>query len=142
MIFAAVTISTDGVFVASTGQVLGLYVGLTVALGFLNSLPTKSLHQITSIYGTRFPSSAPIASAEYYPVFFNLLTSIAIIIAIPAGGAGNLASHKFVWTSVSYLIILKPALEHLLICLQRLLITPVGTTRVSPSFSVCLVCNG
>lgn len=52
MIFAAVTIGSDGAFVASTGQVLGLYVGLTVALGILNSLPTKSLHRITSVYGT------------------------------------------------------------------------------------------
>ena len=51
MIFAAVTIGTDGAFVASTGQVLGLYVGLTVAIGVLNTLPTKSLHYITSIYG-------------------------------------------------------------------------------------------
>lgn len=37
-------------------------------------------------------------------VFFNVLTSIAIIIAIPATGSGNLASHKFVWTSVSHFI--------------------------------------
>lgn len=54
MIFAAVTIGTDGNFIASTGQVLGLYVGLTIAIGVLNSLPTKSLHKITSIYGNYF----------------------------------------------------------------------------------------
>lgn len=52
MIYAAVTIGTDGAFVASTGQILGLYVGLTVALGVLNSLPTKWLHRITTFYGT------------------------------------------------------------------------------------------
>ncbi|KAH8116138.1 amino acid/polyamine transporter I [Phellopilus nigrolimitatus] len=84
MIYAAVTIGTDGTFVASTGQILGLYVGLTVALGILNSLPTKWLHRITSLY-----------------VYFNILTTIAIIIAIPAAGSGQLASHKFVWTEIS-----------------------------------------
>jgi len=83
MIFAAVTIGTDGVFVATTGQVLGLYVGLNVALGFLNSLPTKALHRITSFY-----------------VFVNLFTTLAVIIAVPAAGRGNLASSKFVWSTV------------------------------------------
>ena len=51
MIFAAVTIGTDGAFVATKGQILGLYVGLTVAIGVLNSIPTKYLHRITSTYG-------------------------------------------------------------------------------------------
>ena len=51
MIYAAVTISTDGTFVASTGQILGLYVGVTVAIGILNSLPTKWLHRIIKFYG-------------------------------------------------------------------------------------------
>ncbi|KAI5120886.1 hypothetical protein M0805_002986 [Coniferiporia weirii] len=83
MIFAAVTIGTDGVFIASTGQVLGLYVGLTVALGILNSLPTKWLHKVTTFY-----------------VYFNVLTTLAIIIAVPAAGSGQLASHKFVWTEI------------------------------------------
>ena len=51
MMFAGATIGTDGAFVASTGQILGLYVGLTVALGVLNSLPTKWLHRIATCYG-------------------------------------------------------------------------------------------
>lgn len=51
MVYAAVTISSEGSFVASTGQVLGLYVGFTVALGILNSLPTRWLHRITTFYG-------------------------------------------------------------------------------------------
>ncbi|EPQ52255.1 APC amino acid permease [Gloeophyllum trabeum ATCC 11539] len=83
MIFAAVTIGTDGTFTASTGQVLGLYVGLNFALGILNSLPTKTLHRIASFY-----------------VYVNLFTTLAVIIAIPAAGRGNLASHKFVWNTV------------------------------------------
>ena len=56
MIFAAVTIGTDGSFVATKGQILGLYVGLTVAIGILNSLPTKYLHRITSLYGMVLPA--------------------------------------------------------------------------------------
>ncbi|TDL24584.1 hypothetical protein BD410DRAFT_801917 [Rickenella mellea] len=83
MVFGAVTISTDGAFIASKGQTLGLYVGLTVGLGIFNTLPTKFLHRITFFY-----------------VFVNIATSIAIIIAIPTAGAKNLASHRFVWTSV------------------------------------------
>lgn len=58
MIFAAVTIGTDGRFVASNHQILGLYVGLTVALGILNSLPTRTLHKITSLYGTLSSSTS------------------------------------------------------------------------------------
>ncbi|KZS91121.1 amino acid permease [Sistotremastrum niveocremeum HHB9708] len=83
MIFAAVTIATDGTFVASTGQILGLYVGLNVGIGIVNSLPTKALHRIATSY-----------------VVINVLTTLAVIIAVPAGGAGNLASHKFVWGSI------------------------------------------
>ncbi|KAL5476691.1 TPO5_3 [Sanghuangporus weigelae] len=86
MIYAAVTISTDGTFVASTGQILGLYVGITVALGFLNSLPTKWLHRIIKFY-----------------VYFNILSTIAIIIAVPAAGSRTdegLADHEFVWTEI------------------------------------------
>ncbi|THH08402.1 hypothetical protein EW145_g2730 [Phellinidium pouzarii] len=83
MIFAAATIGTDGTFVASTGQILGLYVGLTVFIGILNSLPTKSLHRLISAF-----------------VYFNILTTLAIIIAVPAAGSGHLASHKFVWTEI------------------------------------------
>lgn len=50
MIFAAVTISTDGAFVASTGQVLGLYIGLAVAIGIFNSLPTILMHHVSKAY--------------------------------------------------------------------------------------------
>ncbi|KZS91098.1 amino acid permease [Sistotremastrum niveocremeum HHB9708] len=80
MIFAAVTIATDGSFVASTGQILGLYVGLNVATGLINSLPTKALHRLSMSY-----------------VFINIFTTLACIIAIPAAGAGNLAPSNFVW---------------------------------------------
>ncbi|KAL5514455.1 hypothetical protein ACEPAG_2543 [Sanghuangporus baumii] len=86
MIYAAVTIGRDGTFVASTGQILGLYVGITVALGFLNSLPTKWLHRIIKFY-----------------VYFNILSTIAIIIAVPAAGSRTdvgLANHEFVWTEI------------------------------------------
>ncbi|KZT40899.1 amino acid transporter [Sistotremastrum suecicum HHB10207 ss-3] len=83
MIFAAVTIGTDGAFVASKGQLLGLYVGINVALGLLNSLPTKVLHRVSKYY-----------------VWVNMLTTLVVIIAIPAAGRGNLASSKSVWASV------------------------------------------
>jgi len=54
MILAAVTIASDGAFEPSIGQLLGLYVGLTIALGIMNSLPTKALHRITSHYSMMF----------------------------------------------------------------------------------------
>ncbi|KDQ58795.1 hypothetical protein JAAARDRAFT_193315 [Jaapia argillacea MUCL 33604] len=84
MIFAAATIASDGTFIASTGQILGLYVGLNVAIGILNSMPTRFIHKLTHFY-----------------VLVNLITTVAVIIAIPAGGAGNLADHKFVWTNIT-----------------------------------------
>ncbi|KAH8116136.1 amino acid permease-domain-containing protein [Phellopilus nigrolimitatus] len=52
MIFAAVTIGTDGRFTASTGQTLGVYIGVTVALGILNSMPMKLLHRVSFLYST------------------------------------------------------------------------------------------
>ncbi|THH08403.1 hypothetical protein EW145_g2731 [Phellinidium pouzarii] len=83
MIFSAATIATDGNFVASSRQILGLYVGLIVALGMTNSLPTKYLHKLYTSY-----------------VYLNIFTTLAVIIAVPAAGAGKLASHKFVWTEI------------------------------------------
>jgi len=83
MIFAAVTIGSDGTFIASTGQVIGLYVGINVLLGMVNSLPTRMLHRISSGY-----------------VFFNLATTLAVIIAVPAAGRGHLAPSSFVWGSI------------------------------------------
>ncbi|KAF8314483.1 APC amino acid permease [Clavulina sp. PMI_390] len=85
MIFAAVTISTDGSFVPSTGQVLGLYCGINILMGIYNSLPSKILDKMFK-----------------YWMWINLLTSLAVIIAVPAGAShkGILASSKFVWTEV------------------------------------------
>ena len=48
-------LETDGAFIATKGQILGLYVGLTVAIGVLNSIPTKYLHRITTLYGKSIP---------------------------------------------------------------------------------------
>lgn len=43
----------------------------------------------------------PVYCAFFSLVWFNMLTSLAVIIAIPASGSGQLASHKFVWTEVN-----------------------------------------
>ena len=51
MIYAAVTIGSEGRFIASTRQILGLYLGINIALGILNSLPTKALHRISTTFG-------------------------------------------------------------------------------------------
>lgn len=51
MIFAAVTIGSNGSFIASTGQILAVYISLTVAIGILNSMPTKLLHKLSFAYG-------------------------------------------------------------------------------------------
>lgn len=51
MIFAAVTIGSNGSFIASTGQILAVYISLTVAIGILNSMPTKFLHKLSFAYG-------------------------------------------------------------------------------------------
>ena len=51
MIFAAVTIATDGTFTASIGQILGVYVAVNVAFGILNSLPSRIGHRISYLYG-------------------------------------------------------------------------------------------
>jgi len=83
MIFAAVTIGSGGIFVASTGQILGLYVGLNILLGMLNSLPTAYLHKMSTMY-----------------LFVNVAATFAVIIGIFVGGRGNLASSSFVWTSI------------------------------------------
>lgn len=51
MIFAAVTIGSNGSFITSTGQILAVYISLTVAIGILNSMPTKLLHKLSFAYG-------------------------------------------------------------------------------------------
>jgi len=83
MVFAAVTIGSEGAFVASTGQILGLYVGINVLLGILNCMPTVFLHKLSTLY-----------------VFVNLIATFAVIIGVPAGGRGNLAPSSFVWGSI------------------------------------------
>ncbi|KIJ23281.1 hypothetical protein M422DRAFT_74895 [Sphaerobolus stellatus SS14] len=83
MIFAAVTIGSNGTFIASTGQVLGLYLGLNVVIGILNSLPTAYLNKMTKVY-----------------VATNLAAIFAVIIGIFVGGRGHLAPSSFVWTSI------------------------------------------
>ena len=52
MVFAAVTIGSDGNFVASAADILGVYIGFTVLLGLLISLPTRTQHQISYSFGT------------------------------------------------------------------------------------------
>lgn len=65
MIFSAVTLSTGGTFVAGTGAVYGLFLGLLCIHGALNSLATKWLARLTQ-----------------YFVFINLGTVLAVVIAL------------------------------------------------------------
>ncbi|KAI5120887.1 hypothetical protein M0805_002987 [Coniferiporia weirii] len=84
MIFAAVTIGTDGRFIASVKEIYGVYVGLTIVIGVLNSMPTKVLHNISFSY-----------------IYVNVLVALAVIIAVPASGRGQLASSKSVWIGIT-----------------------------------------
>lgn len=51
MIFAAVTIGSNGSFVATPQQTFGLYAGVNVLIGVINSSPTAFLHRISMGYG-------------------------------------------------------------------------------------------
>ena len=51
MIFAAVVIGTDGQFVPTASEILGVYIGFTVLLGLLMILPTRTQHQISYSFG-------------------------------------------------------------------------------------------
>lgn len=85
MIFAAVTMGTNGSFVVTPQQTFGLYVAINIGIGMINSLPTAFLHKISMGY-----------------VFVNLLASFSVIIGIFVGGSlrHELAPSKFVWTSI------------------------------------------
>ncbi|GAA6015215.1 hypothetical protein JCM10207_003645 [Rhodosporidiobolus poonsookiae] len=65
MIFAAVSLSTNGEFVANAWQTYLLYIGLLIIHGVLNSVGTRLLSSLTRTF-----------------VFFNLGTVIAVIIAL------------------------------------------------------------
>lgn len=65
MIFAAVSLSTNGEFVANAWQTYLLYIGLLIIHGLLNSVGTRFLAAMTRTF-----------------VFFNLGTVIAVIIAL------------------------------------------------------------
>ncbi|KAL5498787.1 TPO5_1 [Sanghuangporus vaninii] len=83
MIFAAVTIATDGRFTASVGQILGVYVAVNVVFGILNSLPSRIGHRISYVYG-----------------YINVFTTLAITIAIPITGRKSLAPSGIVWNGI------------------------------------------
>ncbi|GJJ09906.1 hypothetical protein Clacol_004130 [Clathrus columnatus] len=83
MILAAVTIGSNGSFVATPQQTYGLYAGINVLIGAINSLPTSFLHKISMGY-----------------VFVNLLATFSVIIGILIGGRHDLAPSTFVWTSI------------------------------------------
>ncbi|KWU42471.1 amino acid transporter [Rhodotorula sp. JG-1b] len=65
MIFAAVSLSKDGEFVATKWQIYLLYLAILVVHGLLNSVGTKMLAKITRTF-----------------VFFNLGTVVAVIISL------------------------------------------------------------
>ncbi|KAG2005898.1 amino acid permease, variant 2 [Coprinopsis cinerea AmutBmut pab1-1] len=67
MILAAVNIGTDGAFEITSGKVVGLFAGLMVVHGLLNSMATKYLAHLTK-----------------YFVFVNLGTTFVIIIVLLA----------------------------------------------------------
>lgn len=64
MIMSAVSIGTNGTFVATTGQTVALFVGLLASHALLNSIATRPLAKITQTF-----------------VFINLGSLIAIVIA-------------------------------------------------------------
>lgn len=65
MIWAAVNVRYDGAYEVTDGKLVGLFVGLLVIHGLLNSIPTKYLAGITQSF-----------------VFINLGATFAIIIAL------------------------------------------------------------
>ncbi|TFK60209.1 APC amino acid permease [Pluteus cervinus] len=67
MIWAAVTVGTNGRFERSEGMVVGLFAGLLIVHGLLNSLATRWLARLTSGF-----------------VFVNLGTTFIIVIALLA----------------------------------------------------------
>lgn len=67
MIWAAVTIAKDGAYDVTSGKIVGLFTGLLVLHGILNSLATRHLARFTSSF-----------------VFVNLGTTIVIIIVLLA----------------------------------------------------------
>ncbi|KAF8523466.1 amino acid/polyamine transporter I [Hysterangium stoloniferum] len=83
MIYATVTLGTNGSFVPSKGQTVGLFVGLNILLGIMSSFPTVFQNRIASTY-----------------LFATLIGAFAVIIGVPVGGRGHLASSEFVWTRI------------------------------------------
>jgi len=67
MILAAVSVGTDGAFEITAGKTVGLFSGLLVIHGFLNSLMTRHLAQLTKGF-----------------VFVNLGITFVIIVALLA----------------------------------------------------------
>ncbi|PWN28936.1 amino acid transporter [Jaminaea rosea] len=67
MIMAWAYVITDGRFVASTGEIVGLYIGIMVIAGVINSFPTSWLARLTASY-----------------VFVNLITTCVIAILVLA----------------------------------------------------------
>ncbi|KAF9512453.1 hypothetical protein BS47DRAFT_1382962 [Hydnum rufescens UP504] len=83
MIWAAVVIGKNGHYSPSSGQVVGLFVGLLIVHGILNSVATKYLARFTSVF-----------------VFINVGTTILIIIVLLAcTGKDNMHSAEFVFGS-------------------------------------------
>lgn len=67
MIMSWAYVITDGRFVASTGEIVGLYCGIMVIAGVVNSFPTSYIAKFTSSY-----------------VFVNIITTIVIAILVLA----------------------------------------------------------
>ncbi|KAF8522492.1 amino acid/polyamine transporter I [Hysterangium stoloniferum] len=101
MIYATVTIGTNGSFVPSKGQTMGLFVGLNILVGIFSTFPTLFQHRIASIYGMSI-----LIIRSYFikfdpcTVYATLVAAFAVIIGIPTGGRGHLASADFVWTRI------------------------------------------
>lgn len=105
MIFAAVTMGTSGSFVVTPQQTFGLYAAINIAIGMINSLPTAFLHKISMGYSESsyfIFLDCDTAKTLVSEVFVNLLATFSVIIGIFVGGGvrHELASSRFVWTSV------------------------------------------
>jgi len=83
MIWAAVSISKDGLFEVTQGMTVGLMIGILVIIGIVNCLNTRSLSSLTQGF-----------------VFVNVGTTILIIIVLLATtGRNNMNSADFVFGS-------------------------------------------
>ena len=139
MIFAAVTIGSNGTFAASTGQILAVYVSLTVSIGILNSMPSKFLHRVSFAYGELRPLL--LSFAYYISHFYSVLQSFYYLgdhNSYPGQRARSSCKFEVCldWGKMAVKSGFFECIDHPVI---RLRIIPAGGTMVSYFYSVYCV---